>query len=208
MEIYQYSSEEVQPGIEGLKVELDIVQGELLLSGGGEVLLEGAASTNVKEWAPRVTSATEGTQGSISVRQLSQSAGEGAKNKWDYKLTKSVPVDLDVSFGAGMGILNLQDVKLSSCSASIGAGELTVDLTGMRAESFSVDVDAGAGEAILIFPKDVGVRADVSRGIGSIDANGLTKVDGVYINPEAKDSEVVIDVKVTVGVGQVTLSVK
>jgi predicted membrane protein len=54
----------------------------------------------------------------------------------------------------------------------MGAGKTTVDLTGDYAKSFDVSIQGGVGEATVLLPSDVGVKAKAEGGLGKINAEG------------------------------------
>jgi predicted membrane protein len=54
----------------------------------------------------------------------------------------------------------------------MGAGKTTVDLTGDYAKSFDASIQGGVGEATVLLPSDVGVKAKAEGGLGKINAEG------------------------------------
>ncbi|MGI6209176.1 MAG: hypothetical protein ACOYEW_13310, partial [Anaerolineae bacterium] len=56
-------------------------------------------------------------------------------------------------------------------------------------------------------PADVGVRASVSGGLGTVRVEGLRSEGGVYVNDAYGESGVTLDLTVRGGVGEVVLTV-
>ncbi|MEI5906629.1 toast rack family protein [Bacillus spongiae] len=198
---------------EALEVEIDIKVGELTLNQGTDHWLEGNVSYNVERPVPE---SNYKKQGEIGVIELSEPAGDkginlgnNIENNWDLRLTNDVPIDLKVDTGASESTLNLQDIELSSLDIHSGVGELTVDLTGNRSNSFTGKIDTGIGETTVLLPKDIGVRLKVDNGIGSISTNGLIRESsGVYVNEAFEKSDIIIDLDVDMGIGEVNLKMQ
>jgi hypothetical protein len=68
-------------------------------------------------------------------------------------------------------------------------------------------MQGGAGEATLRLLRDVGVRVDAERGLGEINASGLTKDGNTYTNDAYGSSDTTLSIDFEGGVGQVNLDV-
>jgi hypothetical protein len=191
-------------------VELDMGAGELDVHGGTRDLLEATFTYNVNKWKPRIDYDTTGSQ---SVLKIRQGKTEGiplgnTKNRWDISLNETVPIHLKIDMGAGQGILDLRDIRLSALDIDGGVGEMKLDLSGERYQDLDVDIDGGVGSATIYFPEDVGVKVHVNGGIGSVNAEGLYKKNGVYINDAFGESDVNISVQIDAGIGSIELKAR
>ena len=83
----------------------------------------------------------------------------------------------------------------------------TVDLTGDYGRSFDASIQGGVGEATVLVPSEVGVRARAEGGLGKINAEGFQREGDSYINDAYGDSDVTLDVGVRGGVGEINLKV-
>ena len=63
------------------------------------------------------------------------------------------------------------DGLYASLDLEVGAGETTVDLTGDCAHNFDASIEGVVGEATVLMPTEVGVRAE--GGLGKINAEGF-----------------------------------
>jgi hypothetical protein len=184
--------------------------GELNVTGGADRLMEGDFSYNVADWKPEVDYDVSGDTGELTVEQGS---GEGvplggdARNEWDVRLNDEVPTDLAVEMGAGESDLDLDSLTLTGLTLRMGAGETTVDLTGDYGEDFDATMEGGVGEATVLLPSEVGVRARAEGGIGKINARGLQKEGDSYVNDAYGDSDVTLDLDIRGGVGEINLEV-
>jgi len=192
------------------RAQLKIGAGELNVTGGADQLMEGEFSYNVSEWKPKVSYDVSGERGELVVKQGSAegaSLGADARNEWDISLNDEVPTDLVVQMGAGESDLDLDSLALTGVDLQMGAGKTTVDLTGDYAQNFDTSIQGGVGEATVLLPSDVGVKAKAEGGLGKINAVGLQKVGNAYVNDAYGESDVNLSVEVQGGVGQINLKV-
>jgi hypothetical protein len=139
---------------------------------------------------------------SVEGRSFSRREGSTAK----LQLTREVPLDLDLEFGAGKADLRLGGLQLRRLSVSTGASETTIDFdvpSPIAAERVSIEAGAadlkvtglgntgartisfqgGVGSTVLDFTG--GIRADthlsVQMGVGSVTLR-LPRSAGVRLN--------------------------
>jgi hypothetical protein len=192
------------------RAQLKLGAGELHLAGGADQLMEGEFSYNVSEWKPKVSYDVSGEKGELVVKQGSGEdvrLGADARNEWDISLNDEVPTDLVVQMGAGESDLDLDSLTLRGVDLQLGAGKTTVDLTGDYAKSFDASIQGGVGEATVLLPSEVGVKAKAEGGLGKINAEGLKRVGDSYVNDAYGESDVNLSVDVQGGIGQINLKV-
>jgi len=205
------STEEVQTvelgEAESVELNLDMGAGTLKVQGGASKLMEGYFVYNIERWKPEIRYSEAGNRGILKVKQGECSAMTIGKrrNKWDISLSNDVAIDINVDFGAGEGNLDLRGLILNSLDIDMGVGELKVDLSGEQKQSFDVSIDGGVGSATIYLPIDVGVRVEVDGGIGSVNARGMIKKRGAYVNDAYEKTEVTIDIEVDAGIGSIDL---
>jgi hypothetical protein len=185
--------------------------GELNLTGGADQLMEGDFSYNVADWKPKVSYDVSGNEGELVVKQGSGGQGVNlggkARNEWEIRLNDELPTDLVVQMGAGESNLDLDSLRPTGLKLQMGAGKTTVDLTGDYAKSFDASIQGGVGEATVMLPSGVGVKAKAEGGLGKINAEGLKRVGDSYVNDAYGESDVTLNVEVQGGVGQINLEV-
>jgi hypothetical protein len=192
------------------RAQLKLGAGELHLAGGADQLMEGEFSYNVSEWKPKVSYDVSGEKGELVVKQRSaEGAGLSgdARNEWNIRLNDAVPTDLVVQMGAGESDLDLDSLTLRGVDLQMGAGKTTVDLTGDYVQSFDASIQGGVGEATVLLPSDVGVKAKAEGGLGKINAEGLKRVGNSYVNDAYGESDVNLSVDVQGGIGAINLEV-
>ena len=206
----QRDSKSIDPkDAKSARVQLKMGAGELTLTGGADQLMEADFSYNVADWKPKVSYDVSGEKGELVVKQGGTSGGLGgdARNEWDISLNDEMPTDLAVRLGAGESDLDLDSLTLTGVDLQMGAGATTVDLTGDYARDFDASIEGGVGEATVLLPSEIGVKAKAEGGIGAINAKGLKKVDGSYVNDAYGESDTNLSVVVKGGVGAINLKV-
>ncbi len=191
---------------EMVKVELHMGAGEMRLQGGAKELLEADFEYNVASWKPEVRYSNTGVRGYLTVEQPNGSKMANSNRYiWNMKLNDETPMDVKVKFGAGEADLNLGSLLLRSVDVEMGVGQIKLDLRGDPKRDYDVHVRGGVGEATIYVPREVGVYADASGGIGGIDARGLRQEGHHYINDAYEKAKVKIHLDVRGGVGAIHL---
>ena len=190
-----------------VSVHMQMAAGELRISGGSPQLLDGKIQYNVPDWKPDVTYRVTDGKGALMVMQPEQSHTTmgGVKYTWDLHLNSAVPLDVAVEMGAGNSTLNFSGMMLRNLDVQMGAGNSTVDLTGDWKHNVTASIQGGVGNAHVRLPRDVGVRVTVNGGLGSVSAPNFTKNGDDYVNDAYGKSPVTIEVHVTGGIGNVYL---
>jgi hypothetical protein len=207
----QHDSKSVDPkNAQSARARLEMGAGELNLSGGADKLMEADFSYNVPDWKPRVSYDVSGEKGELVVKQGSANGGNlsgGARNEWDIGMNDEVPTDLVVRLGAGESNLDLDSLTLTGVDLHMGAGTTTVDMSGDYARDFDATIEGGVGQATVLLPSEVGVKAKAEGGLGGINAKGLKKVGDAYVNDAYGESDTNLSIDVTGGVGEINLKV-
>jgi hypothetical protein len=208
----QSESQSIQAqNAQSVGADLKMGAGELNITGGAEQLIEGDFSYNVSEWKPKVSYDVSGQEGELIVKQGGANEGArlggDARNEWDISFNDEVPTDLVVQMGAGESDLDLDSLALKGLALQMGAGKTTVDLTGDYTQSFDASIEGGVGEATVLLPSEVGVKAKAEGGLGKINAEGLKRVGDAYVNDAYGESDVNLSVDVQGGIGAINLEV-
>jgi hypothetical protein len=185
-----------------IRAQIRMGTGKLDVKSGTPKLMEGRFAYNVPESKPVV----EYRAGEINLSQPRSPANFGnTVNNWDLTLNGDVPLEIKAELGAGEANLELGRMNLSRVEVSLGAGEVNMDLRGDPQRSYSVQVRGGVGETVVYLPRNVGISATASKGIGGISVEGLERRDGVWVNPDKIDAPVTVRLDVKGGVGEIRL---
>ena len=200
-------------GAEEVDVHLRMGAGGLTLGGGADTLAAADFVYNVRAWRPTMDYVVAGDKGELWIEQpeVKTLSLESYRYEWDIRLAGDVPMTLDVALGAGESDIDVSSLDVSELDVKTGLGGLTLDLTGDRERDVDVTIKGGVGEAAVLLPAEVGVRATVTGGLGEVDAVGLRRDGEAYVNEALGDaangSAAMITLNVEGGVGEVTLKV-
>ena len=188
------------------RVELKMGAGELNVRGGSPKLMDGEFTYTRPAMRPEIRYDTSSFRGRLTIEEPSgvHHTSHG-KYSWDLRLNDEKPLDLEVHFGAGEGRLDLGSLNLRSVDVHMGVGALRLDLRGKPQADYSVHVRGGVGEATIYLPEGVGVVADAEGGIGGVNARGLTKRDGRYVNEAYGHARTTVRLDIRGGIGAINL---
>jgi hypothetical protein len=189
------------------RVEIRMGSGELHVTAGTPKLLEAEFAFNVPEWRPLVDYRDGVSGGELTITQPGNAGGSFGKTVYDWtlKLSDRLPLEITTNLGAGEANLELGGMNLQRVEVNMGVGELRLDLRGEPTSNYDVHIQGGVGEATVYLPRDVAISARAAGGIGEIDATGLEKRDGVWMNPDRTNAAVTINLDVKGGVGEIRL---
>ncbi len=195
-------------GAKSVDMNLDIPAGELTLSGGSSHLMDADFRHYAEQGKPTVDYSVSGERGQLRVTQDENrwhTRFGNEDNEWNMRVANEVPIDLRVQMGAGHTNLRLNSVIIKDLEVHMGAGQLDLDLTGVRKTSVNGTIEGGVGQATVRLPKNVGVHVEASGGIGSVDAQGLTRDGDAYVNEAYGKSPTTIELTIHGGVGEIRL---
>lgn len=190
---------------EEVRVDLRMGAGELRVHGGSDNLMDGRFTYNRLRLRPEISYSTGGFRGHLDVEEPGHVGGSTRRYEWDLSFNDHKPLDIDVKCGAGESRLDLEDLTLRRVNIEMGVGELKMDLRGQPKQDYSVRIHGGIGEATVYLPRSAGIEADVKGGIGDIQATGLEKRDGRYINDAYGRANATIHLDIEGGIGAIHL---
>jgi hypothetical protein len=190
-----------------VRAELKMGAGELRVHGGSPKLMDAEFTFNRPIMRPSVRYDSSGFRGNLTVEEPSihNVHNMNSNYRWDLRFNEEKPLDLIVHFGAGEGRLDVGDLRLRSLEIHMGVGQLRVDLRGKPKNDYDVAIHGGIGEATIYLPEGVGVAAEAYGGIGGINARGLEKRDGRYVNDAYGHAKTTIRLEVHGGIGAINL---
>lgn len=186
--------------------------GNLEVSGGAQTLMEADFTYNVDVWKPNVDYSVSQGVGDLSVSQPANIEIDrnltNFRYDWNIRLNNDVPMDLRVDLGAGSSTLNIGSLDLTGLDVAAGAGDIRVNLSGERGRDLGVTIRGGVGNLTVVLPSQVGVKVDVTGGLGQVVATGLTRNEqGSFVSPSYGTAEHTLVVDIGGGLGEVNLEV-
>jgi hypothetical protein len=194
------------------EVRIEMGAGELSVGAGARAgkLMTAEFDFSPSSWEPVVEHTLSGSLATLEVRQPRSSGFPigRAENEWDVRLSDKVELDLAVSIGAGESGLELSGLDLRRLQLDIGAGDVTVDLSGEWENDMRASIQGGAGSFRVLVPSTVGVRVTGSEsGLGTFEADGMSKDGDAYVNEAYGTAPVSIELEITRGVGETRVEV-
>jgi Predicted membrane protein len=123
----------------------------------------------------------------------------------EIRVSREVPVALDIKNRAGRTRLALGELSLSSLIIKNSVGETQVDLAGYHGAGFDAAIKNGVGNLVLHLPKDAGITLVIHRGVGCTDVRGLMANGDTYTTTPARPDAPRITLRIKQGVGAVTV---
>jgi len=196
-------------GAQSARVEITMSAGGLDILTGAEDLLEAEFIYNYESWKPELDYTISGGEGLLTITHRPQTiAFPGVDYEWDLRFNNEVPMEMEIEMGVGGGELMLNGLNLNQLGIDLGVGGLDVDLTGDWESDLEASIHAGVGGITLVLPRNVGVRVEADSGLGGVSAEQFHRDGDVYTNDAYGQTDVTLDIKATVGVGGVDLSLR
>jgi uncharacterized membrane protein len=123
----------------------------------------------------------------------------------DIRVSRDVPVALDIKNHAGRTRLALGEISLVSLVIKNGVGETQIDLAGYHGGSFDAAIKNGVGNLTLCLPKDSNTTLVLHRGVGSTDVRGFMVNGDTYTTTAPRPDAPRITFRIKQGVGAITV---
>jgi hypothetical protein len=135
-------------------------------------------------------------------------------NKSEYDITidkQEIPYDINLKLGAGQGEMVLEEIPVEDFYTDIGAGKMEVSLGVNSIPTGDVRITVGAGKMKLILPSRVGYQIEYDLGVGNIqvdgeEVSGLSAGRGKLTSDNYNDTDLLLNMYITVGVGTFEIS--
>jgi|GEM_PF-812399 len=130
------------------------------------------------------------------------------KEEWDVRLPSGVPLSFNLDAGASSCDLDLEDMLLSHLDIDAGAVAIDAFLPAPDVEGYTVNIDLGASDLNLGFPKNTPVRIRFDGGLSSTNFKkaGFKKIDGYWCSKAYEPGVPFADVNITSGVASIDVT--
>jgi hypothetical protein len=125
---------------------------------------------------------------------------------WNLDISPRIPLEFDLSLGAGQMKADLSGLKVSAVDVQIGAGQLILKLPA--GGNLDVSVKIGAGDAEIFLPEGAMVDVDCTTAVGNCDlpgGSGLWSQSYTSSGYASAEYKITIQIDVAVGEGRVIL---
>ncbi len=215
--------------ISHLKMKVHFPAGELTIKGHDEPGFKTKCTYSDKLWQPELLYERKNEEGRLLMEMPAfdspMNLDDDEFNWWEVSLDRDIPVYLRVNLGAGTGHFDLEGMKIREFDFSLTggevhlnlrntsipdldfkalAGEAKVDLSGKWENDLKADFTCGFGEMTLILPSETAVRVKINGVLGEVHAPDFDH-DGEYFVNRAGNTEHLLDISLTGGIGEVHL---
>ena len=130
----------------------------------------------------------------------------GQSLDWVFKLTRDIPLILELETGASDNTIDLTDLRVSDLSLKSGASSTNLTLPA-NAGRTRVNIEAGAASVRITVPAGVAARIRSKGGLSSINVNQqrFSKSGDLYQSPDYDSAANQADIEVQMGVGSVEI---
>ncbi|HEX7973993.1 MAG TPA: DUF5668 domain-containing protein [Anaerolineales bacterium] len=123
---------------------------------------------------------------------------------WDLGLNPQTPLDLQVNMGAGNLDLDLTGLKITALKVNLGIGEIKIVLptTG----SFSAEIKGAIGSLVVTLPQGLAAQIKSDSGLTTVQAPpGFSKDGNTYTSPDYAGAANRVDLTVGQAIGSVVI---
>ena len=201
-------------GAAALDLQVRVGAGELTMGSGtgGEVLVSLASGSGGCTGPLTYSSSMDGATKRVWIRNRHLSwwcshdwPADEADYRSDIRVSREVPVALDIKNHAGRTRLALGELSLTSLVIKNHVGETQVDLAGYHGGNFDAAIKNGVGNLVLRLPKDANTTLVIHRGVGSTDVRGFVVNGETYTTPAPLPDAPKITFRIKQGIGAVTV---
>ncbi len=128
--------------------------------------------------------------------------GDSSGENWKVRLTREVPLNINVDAGASISLLDLRHLQLGTLTVKAGVGRMEVFFPS-EGEDMMARIEGGVGSLVLRVPESVEARVSVSGGLGGQSFSGRFRPTGGHTYETAGYASAAsrLDIRVDGGVG-------
>jgi len=213
-----------------VKTEITFPAGKLYLSSNAKSFCEGIYKYRHDFWKPEISYYEESETGYLDIEfeddRDHRNYDDDDENEWIISFDRNTRNDMKIEMIAGESDIDLQGCKLDGFefvmvagetkinlrNTSVPflefravAGEAEIDLTGDWDNDLDAEIKGGVGELTILVPSKVGVKVNVTGGLGDVDAHGLHKHNKDYMNDLYGKTKASLYIDITGGIGNVNI---
>jgi Domain of unknown function (DUF5668) len=128
----------------------------------------------------------------------------GDRAAWTLAVTDQVPVDLKVAMGAGEMTLDLSGLDISHLQVDTAVGQTTIRLPSQG--RFQGKVSSAIGQIVIEVPSGLGLRLHLSSGIAGVTVPPSYRHEGDdYTSPGYGSAEGMVDLEISQAIGSILI---
>jgi hypothetical protein len=157
-----------------------------------------------------LTSQTSGNTAQLTIRDQAQAVffpffSSGRNSRWDIGLSDQVPLSLHISTGAGEATLDLSGLKVSALRLDTGAGQTVITLPAQG--RYTATLNFGVGNTDVTVPRDLAIRLRASQGLGNVSVStpGVSRLGNEWVSQNYDTAANQADVRISGGLGNISV---
>lgn len=132
--------------------------------------------------------------------------GPSSGFRWNFSLSREIPLELELETGAGETQLDLRDLRVTHLHLQTGASSSTVTMPGAAGHT-RAKIEAGAAAVTVTIPQGVAARIQTQSGLAAvnIDRDRFPRQGKVYQSPDYETAANKLDLEIETGVSSVSV---
>jgi len=124
--------------------------------------------------------------------------------RWEVRLTKSIPLVINIKSAASNMELNLSELKVTKLRLDVDAGNYEVT-TPSRVGTSDIEIEANAANIEVTIPDGVAARIQVDTNLSALDVNRsrFPQQGNYYMSPDFVSAENRVELEIDCDVGRV-----
>jgi len=213
-----------------VKTEITFPAGNLYISANAKSFCEGIYKYRHDFWKPEISYYEESGTGYLDIEfeddRDRRDYDDSDENEWIIAFDRDTRNDIKLEMIAGESNIDLEGCKLDGFefvmvageskinlrNTSVPflefkavAGEAEIDLSGDWNNDLDAEIKGGVGDLKILVPSKVGVKINITGGLGDVDAHGLHKENRNYTNNLYGKTRHSLYIDVTGGIGNVDI---
>lgn len=193
---------------------IDLKVGALNINSSNDDSVSSKITFDDPKWRPVVKNMKDNYGEDINISEPAIKGKDNDKktvmNNYDLGISKNVPINMKIKSEVNDVKADLKELQVNNLDISMGSGKLYLDVSGNYKNNLTVNLNCGAGESIIYFPKNIGVKVEVKKHLDKDEVNlvGFTNSeDNVYTNSNYGKSNVTLYATVSASGGKINLNV-
>jgi hypothetical protein len=210
--------------------EIVLPAGKLIITADAKALCEGIYRYKWDYFKPEISYSEDSEKGYLKIEtediQEKRNYNTDEPIEWNISINRNIENEMNIKMLAGESDVNLEgsklrrmqfemlagDSKINLRNTSVPvlklkalAGEVDIDLRGKWTNDLDATIKGGVGELNLILPSDIGIKLEISGGLGEVKAPGFSRNNNEYTNNLYGKTKHSLYFDITGGIGNVNI---
>jgi hypothetical protein len=215
-----------------VKTDITFPAGKLYISPNANALCEGLYKYRRDLWKPDISYNEDSEKGYLKIEAFDnrdeRKYDDSDQTEWIISFNRNIRNEMKIEMIAGESNIDLQSCKLDRFEFEMVAGEshinlrnssvpyfefkavageAEIDLSGEWKNDLDGEIKGGVGELTITLPSDIGIKLNISGGLGEVHAPAFDKHNREYTNELYGKTKSSLYLDITGGIGTVNVRV-